>query len=75
MFCYAELSALSSFGNHNDGEETTGRLTLIVFLMSCDCKFLVAIPHGSMGWSAVCDCGILHLLFRDRRTYGHTYIH
>ena len=25
--------------------------------MSCD--FYVALPHGAMGWSAVCDCGIL----------------
>ena len=24
--------------------------------MSCACY--VALPHGVMGWSAVCDCGI-----------------
>ena len=23
--------------------------------MSCDCS--LALPHGTMGWSAVCDCG------------------
>ena len=26
--------------------------------MSCYCKCLVALPHGVVGWSAVCDCGI-----------------
>ena len=31
---------------------------LIVVLMSCYYKFSVAQPHGAMGWSAVCDCGI-----------------
>ena len=34
-----------------------GCFTLIVFLMSCDCKCSVALPHGAVGWSAVCDCG------------------
>ena len=31
---------------------------LIVFLMSCDCKCSVSLPHGVVGWSAVCDCGM-----------------
>ena len=26
--------------------------------MSCYCKCPVAFPHGDVGWSAVCDCGI-----------------
>ena len=26
--------------------------------MSCYCKCPVALPHGAVGWSAVCDCGI-----------------
>ena len=26
--------------------------------MSCFCYCSVALPHGAMGWSAVCDCGI-----------------
>ena len=46
----------SSFANHRDGEERAGCFTLIVFLMYCDCY--VALPHGVVGWSAVCDCGI-----------------
>ena len=33
--------------------------------MSCDCPCSVALPHGTVGWSAVCDCGIswLYSLF------------
>ena len=26
----------------------------------CNCKCPVALPHGAMGWSAVCDCGPDH---------------
>ena len=26
--------------------------------MSCDSQCSVALPHGAVGWSAVCDCGI-----------------
>ena len=25
---------------------------------ACDCWCSVALPHGVVGWSAVCDCGI-----------------
>ena len=32
--------------------------TLFVFLVSCDCYCSVALPHGAVGWSAVCGCGI-----------------
>ena len=35
-----------------------GCFALIIFLMSFYCKCYVAIPHGAVGWSAVCDCGI-----------------
>ena len=30
----------------------------IVFQMSCYGKCSVALSHGAVGWSAVCDCGI-----------------
>ena len=34
------------------------------FLISCDCKCSVALPHDAVGWSAVCVCGDhTHLLF------------
>ena len=29
----------------------------IVFCMYCYCKCSVVLPHGAMGWSAMCDCG------------------
>ena len=31
---------------------------LVVVFVSYSCKFFVDLPHGVMGWSAVCDCGI-----------------
>ena len=43
------------------GRERAGCFALIVFLVSCDCKYFVAlkIPHGPMGWvGLLCDCGI-----------------
>ena len=42
--------------NHLDGEERAGCFALFVFLMSRDC--CVALLHGAMGLSAVCNCGI-----------------
>ena len=44
MFCCAVLCVLSSFAI------ILSRLLYFVFL--------VALPHGAAGWSAVCDCGI-----------------
>ena len=52
---YALLYILSSF---LDEEEGAGCLGFIDIWMSRYCKPLVALPHGAMGWSAVCDCGI-----------------
>ena len=46
------------FSNHLDEEERAGCFALIVFWMSCYCKCSVPLPHGAVGWSAVCDCGI-----------------
>ena len=35
-----------------------GCVTFLVFLMSCDCCRSLPLPHGAVGWSSVCDCGI-----------------
>ena len=43
--------------NHFDEEERAGCFHFIVLWISCCCKCLVALPHGAVGWSAVCDCG------------------
>ena len=34
-------------------------MAFIVFWMSYFCKCPVALSHGAVGWSAVCDCSIL----------------
>ena len=58
MFCFCLfLQYLVSFlvCNHLDGKESTSCFTLIVFLVSCDCKCSVALPHGAGDSFAVCD--------------------
>ena len=32
--------------------------TLTVFLVSYDCLWSLALPHGAVGWAAVCECDI-----------------
>ena len=44
--------------NHLDEKERAGCFAFIVFLMSCYCKCPVALPHGAVCWSHVCDSGI-----------------
>ena len=34
------------------------RFAIIVLQMYCYYKCSVALPHGAVGWSAVCGCGI-----------------
>ena len=61
LFCYAVLSINSSFAI-----ERAGCFILNVYLPSCDCECSVSLPHGVLGWSAVCDCGIfLTLRFKN----------
>ena len=43
------------FCNRLDGEERIDYFTLTVFLMSCDSQCFVALPHGAVDWSVVCD--------------------
>ena len=43
---------------HLDEEERAGCFALLSFWMSRYCKGPVALPHGAVGWSADCDCGI-----------------
>ena len=38
--------------------QVTITFTFIVLLMSCYCICFVALPNGTVGWSAVCDCAI-----------------
>ena len=39
-------------------EEKAGCFAIIVLQVYCCYKFAVALPHGAVGWSAVCGCGI-----------------
>ena len=38
-------------------------LYFFVFLMLCRCYCSLTFPHGAMGWSIVCYCGIYWLLW------------
>ena len=59
LFCCAVLCVLSNFAIILMGKrERAGCLTLFVFLVSFDWFCSVALPRGTVGWSAVCDCGI-----------------
>ena len=44
--------------NHLEEEEKSDCFAVIVLQMYCYYKSYVALPHGAVGWSAVCDCGI-----------------
>ena len=39
-------------------EKKAGCFANIVLQMYCNYKCSVALPHGAVGWTAVCDCGI-----------------
>ena len=32
---------------------------MFVFLVSCDCYRSVALSHSAVGWSVMCDCGMV----------------
>ena len=57
LFCYALLCVHSRFAI------ILKRKRKIVALLSLSYRFIVtindvALPHGAVGWSAVCECGI-----------------
>ena len=35
------------------------KIELVVFLLSCSCKFYVSLSHDAVGWFAVCTCDII----------------
>ena len=57
---YVLFSFAIIFCNHLDDEERerAGCFDLIVFRMFCYCKCSVTLPHGAVGWSVVCECGL-----------------
>ena len=57
LFCYAFLCVHSSFEIILKRKKA-GCFAIIFLYMYCYYKFSVTLPHGAVGWSAVCDCGI-----------------
>ena len=61
MFVFVLLCITLSpfqFCNHLEDEEKAGCFAIIVLQMYCYDNCSVALPHGAVGRSAVCDCGI-----------------
>ena len=58
LFWYALLCVLSSSEIILMGMREMVGFAFILLPMSCYCKCPMALPHGAVGWSAVCDCGI-----------------
>ena len=56
LFCYALLCVLSSFVIIFTRKREL--VAFIVLRMACYRKCFVSLPHGAVGWSAVCDCGM-----------------
>ena len=58
LICYALLCVHSSVFNHLEEEEKAGCFAIIVLQMYSYYKCSVALSHGAVDWSRVCDCGI-----------------
>ena len=46
----------SQFCNYLEEEERAGCFACFVLWMPCYYKRSLALPHGALGWSALCDC-------------------
>ena len=51
LFCYALFCVHSSFAI------ILKRKSKLVALVLLSYRCIVTLPHGAVGWSAVCDCG------------------
>ena len=58
LVCCALLCVHSSFAIIVKRKRELVTLLLFVLRMSCYCKCSVTLPHGAVGRSALCDCGI-----------------
>ena len=60
LYCLLLCITLCPFWlcNHLEEEEKAGCFAIIVLQIYCYYKCSVALPHGALGWSAVCDYGI-----------------
>ena len=55
LFCCALLCVFVVLQSSKRGRVC---FPFIALRMSCYCICSVNLPHGAVGWSAVCDCGI-----------------
>ena len=53
LFCYAEISVLSSVPIILLRKKIVDCLTLILVLLSSGCKCYVSLPRGAVNWSVV----------------------
>ena len=58
LFCYAFLCVHSSFANILKRKGKAGCFAIIVLHIYYYYKCYVALPHGAVELSSVCDCGI-----------------
>ena len=58
LFCYALRFVHSSCAIILKRKKKVGCFAIIVLVMCCYYKCSGALPHGAVGWFAVCDCGI-----------------
>ena len=58
MYCCALLCVLSSFATILIGKREPVALLCLSSWCLVSVIVSVALPHGAVGWSAVCDCGI-----------------
>ena len=58
FFCYALLSELSSFAIFLARKRAGYFAFVAPWCLVTDCLCPMALPHGAVGWSAVCACGI-----------------
>ena len=54
--CFVCICVYSSFAVIFEGKKEL--IAFLVLRVSCYCKCSVILPHGAVGWSALCDCGI-----------------
>ena len=58
LFRYALLCVHYSFSIILKRKIMSVALLLLSYRSYCYYKCSVALPHGALGWSTVCDCGI-----------------
>ena len=55
--CFVKHYFVSILVLHLEEEEKAVCFVIITLQMYCYYKYSVTVPHGAVGWSAVCDCG------------------